>query len=78
MNEPSCSFYAIEHGYTQLVLVNKKSIKYPFVWVMAFMHFFLLLTFSYEKKYFLTRIFLQIHKLHEKNYFTTTIFILLH
>ncbi len=45
MNEASCSFYAIEHGYTQLVFVTKKSIKHPFVWVMAFIHFSLLLTF---------------------------------
>ena len=45
MNEPTCSFYAIEHGYTQMVFVTKKSIKYPFVWVMAFIHFSLLLAF---------------------------------
>lgn len=45
MNEPSCSFYAIVHGYTQMVFVTKKSIKYPFVWVMAFIHFSLLLAF---------------------------------
>ena len=49
INELSFSFYAIEHGYTQLVFVTKKSIKHRFVWVMASIHFSLLLAFLYEK-----------------------------
>jgi hypothetical protein len=45
MNEPTCSFYAKEHGYTQLVFVTKKSIKHHFIWAMAFIYFSLLLAF---------------------------------